>query len=162
MNISIRKFELQDIQAMRRIWNEVVEEANAFPQETGLANETEAQEFFASQTFTAVAECEGEILGLYILHPNNIGRCASIANASYAVSKTARGKGIGQELVKDCLAQAKNFGYHVLQFNAVVATNFAAVHLYEKLGFEKLGTIPACFRKNDGNYEDLILFFHRL
>lgn len=162
MKISIRKFTPQDLPAMRMIWNEVVEEANAFPQETGLTTDAESETFFAAQTHTAVAECEGKILGLYILHPNNIGRCASIANASYAVSRAARGKGIGRNLVEDCLLQAKNFGYHVLQFNAVVATNFGAIHLYEKLGFERLGSIPQCFRKNDGTYEDLILFFHRL
>ncbi len=30
--------------------------------------------------------------GLYILHPNNIGRCSHIANASFAVSSTHQGQ----------------------------------------------------------------------
>ncbi len=147
---------------MRAIWNEVVEAANAFPQERGFETDSDAEYFFSSQDHTAVAEENGKILGLYILHPNNIGRCATIANASYAVNKDARGKGIGKLLVEDSLAQGRTKGFHVLQFNAVVKSNVSAIRLYEKLGFESLGTIPKCYRKNDGSFEDLMLFFHRL
>lgn len=147
---------------MRKIWNDVVEEGNSFPQETGLQSDYEALKFFEGQTYTGVAEENGKVLGLYILHPNNIGRCSSIANASYAVSRETRGKGIGKQLILDCLAQGTAHGFHVLQFNAVVKSNAGAIHLYEKLGFERLGEIPKCFRKNDGTYENLILFFHKL
>lgn len=147
---------------MRAIWNEVVEAANAFPQERGFETDSDAEYFFSSQDHTAVAEENGKIFGLYILHPNNIGRCATIANASYAVHKDARSKGIGKLLVEDSLAQGRAKGFHVLQFNAVVKSNVSAIRLYEKLGFESLGTIPKCYRKNDGSFEDLMLFFHRL
>ena len=162
MPIQIRKFSKEDVPAMREIWNEVVEAANAFPQENDLESDREAEHFFAGQDHTAVAEEDGKILGLYILHPNNIGRCATIANASYAVAKEARGKGIGKLLVEDSLVQGKAKGFHVLQFNAVVKSNIPAIRLYEKLGFERLGTIPKCYRKNDGSFEDLELFFHKL
>ena len=162
MPIVIRKFSKEDVPAMCAIWNEVVEAANAFPQESGFESDSEAERFFVAQDHTAVAEEDGKILGLYILHPNNIGRCATIANASYAVGRETRGKGIGKLLVEDSLAQGKALGFHVLQFNAVVKSNISAIRLYEKLGFESLGTIPKCYRKNDGTFEDLMLFFHRL
>ncbi len=159
---TIRPFRPQDISAMRAIWNEVVEAADAFPQETGFDTDSEAEHFFAAQDHTAIAEVGEKILGLYILHPNNIGRCATIANASYAVAREARGQGIGKSLVEDSLAQGKRLGFRVLQFNAVVKSNVSAIRLYERLGFESLGTIPECYRKNDGSFEDLRLFFHRL
>jgi len=76
--------------------------------------------FFASQSYTGVAEIDGKILGLYILHPNNVGRCGHICNASYAVSSDARGQHIGEQLVLDCLKKGKELGFRVLQFNAVV------------------------------------------
>lgn len=154
----IRKFEIKDIPEMITIWNEVVEEANAFPQEEGLTIEN-AQGFFSEQSFTAVAEEEGEILGLYILHPNNVGRCGHLSNASYAVKSGVRGRHIGEHLVKHCMEKAKELGYHILQFNAVVASNEGAMHLYEKLGFIKLGTIPGGFRMKDGSYEDIVLYY---
>ena len=148
-DIAIRPFEAGDISAMRAIWNEVVADGRAFPQEEPLRNDEEAKEFFESQTAAVVAvggraeragreDAEsfptgegcvgradgeasladgaqtaseaGEVLGLYILHPNNVGRCGHIANTSYAVSKAARGKHVGAALVTDSLHRARRAG----------------------------------------------------
>ena len=103
----------------------------------------------------------GKVLGLYILHPNNVGRCGHICNASYAVSKKARGLHIGEKLVLDCLKEGKKHGFGVLH-NAVVATNLHARHLYERLGFIQLGTIPKGFRMKDGHYEDICPYYKEL
>ena len=112
--------------------------------------------FFA----TGVALDEGgEVVGLYILHPNNVGRCGHIANASYAVRSDCRGRHLGEKLVLDCLAQAKAHGFGILQFNAVVEGNVHARHLYERLGFTQLGTIPGGFRMKDGTYVAICPYF---
>ena len=148
---------------MIEIWNEVVEEGIAFPQEE-LLNEVTGKEFFGSQTCCGVAEDtdSGRIFGLYILHPNNVGRCGHICNASYAVRSESRGLHIGEKLVSDCLVRGKEFGFGILQFNAVVATNIHARHLYERLGFVQLGTIPKGFRMKDGHYDDICPYYHEL
>lgn len=159
--MTIRKYTEKDLNAMIAIWNEVVEDGIAFPQEELLTEKTGA-EFFGSQTYCGVAEENGTIYGLYILHPNNVGRCGHICNASYAVSKASRGKHIGELLVKDCLVQAKKCGYGVLQFNAVVESNIHARHLYERLGFVQLGTIPNGFRMKDGHFENICPYYHEL
>ena len=161
--ITVREYRSEDVKAMNEIWNEVVEDGIAFPQEECL-DETSGMEFFAGQTYCAVAENSRtcELLGLYILHPNNVGRCGHICNASYAVKSTQRGKQIGEILVTDCLKKAKEIGYGVLQFNAVVATNQYALKLYKKLGFVQLGVIPKGFRMKDGTYEDIIPHYHTL
>ena len=163
MNIEIREYTQDDVKDMIEIWNEVVENGVAFPQEELLTMET-GKEFFGSQTYSAVAidKETGKIYGLYILHPNNVGRCGHICNASYAVSSKSRGLHIGEKLVKDCLVQGKRCGYRVLQFNAVVASNIHARHLYERLGFEQLGIIPSGFRMKDGHYEDICTYYHEL
>ena len=163
MNILVREYAVQDLLAMLEIWNEVVEEGIAFPQEQPLDEQSGAQ-FFAAQSHSAVAEEQesGQLLGLYILHPNNEGRCGHICNASYAVSAASRGLHIGEKLVLDCLEQARLLGFGVLQFNAVVATNLHARHLYERLGFVQLGTIPAGFRMKDGHFEDICPYYHIL
>ena len=100
-------------------------------------------EFFGKQDFVGVAKVDGEVAGLYILHPNNVGRCGHHANASYAVSSRMRGKKIGESLVQDCLHRAKELGYRLLIFNAVVKGNDRAIRLYEKLGFRRLAPSPA-------------------
>lgn len=157
----VREYTAQDLPEMIRIWNEVVEEGVAFPQEEFLNMESGA-EFFASQTYNGVAEVDGNIIGLYILHPNNIGRCGHICNASYAVSSEARGQHIGEKLVLDCLKKGKELGFTVLQFNAVVENNIHARHLYERLGFTQLGTIPGGFRMKDGHYENICPYYREL
>ena len=159
---AIREYAPGDLPAMIAIWNAVVEAGDAFPQEEPLDEESGAA-FFASQSRSAVAaDADGTVLGLYILHPNNVGRCGHIANASYAVSASARGRGVGGALVRDCLAQARALGFRVLQFNAVVEGNASARHLYEKLGFEQLGTIRGGFRMKDGSYANICPYWHEL
>ena len=160
MNVVVRKYEAEDLPEMTRIWNRIVEEGNAFPQEKTVTEE-EAAALFSLQNFAGVAEAEGRILGLYILHPNNIGRCGHIANSSYAVDEEARGMGIGEKLVVHSLAMAKALGFRVMQFNAVVKTNLGALRLYERLGFVRLGLIPGGFRMND-RYEDIIPMYRLL
>lgn len=163
MEIKVRAYEENDLPEMITIWNEIVEEGNAFPQEEPFTYET-GKAFFAEQTYNAVAinTETGKICGCYILHPNNVGRCSHICNASYAVSSECRGYHIGEKLVMDCLVQAKQHGFGVLQFNAVVATNTHARHLYERLGFTQLGTIPKGFRMKNGHYEDICPYYHEL
>lgn len=143
------------------IWNQVVEDGIAFPQEE-LLNPVTGAAFFGEQTHCAVAELDGRVVGLYILHPNNIGRCGHICNASYAVERSCRGQHIGEKLVSDCLIQGKVHGFGVLQFNAVVASNIHARHLYERLGFQQLGVIPGGFRMKDGHFEDICPYYHLL
>ena len=157
----IREYKESDLPAMITIWNEVVEDGIAFPQEETLNAESGAV-FFASQSYTGVADVDGKIVGLYILHPNNIGRCGHICNASYAVSSSCRGKHIGEKLVLDCLKQAKRIGFRILQFNAVVESNIHARHLYERLGFVQLGTIPGGFRMKDGRYENICPYYRKI
>jgi L-amino acid N-acyltransferase YncA len=161
LNIKVRAYEEKDLQAMVEIWNQVVDEGVAFPQEEDL-NLASGKTFFAEQSFCAVAlDTETQkIYGLYILHPNNIGRCGHICNASYAVSNESRGLHIGEKLVQDCLQQANKHGFKVLQFNAVVASNIHARHLYERLGFKQIGVIPEGFRMKDGHYEDICPYYH--
>ncbi len=159
--MNIREYESGDLPEMIRIWNEVVNEGNAFPQEEPLTEKTGA-EFFSAQVYTAVAIDEDGVCGLYILHPNNVGRCGHICNASYAVDSRKRERHIGEKLVLDCISQAKTHGFEVLQFNAVVATNVHARHLYERLGFTQLGTITKGFRLKSGEYENICPYFKEL
>lgn len=154
----IREFNKSDILQMISIWNDIVEEGMAFPQENCL-DEKEGYAFFSSQSYTAVAEVNGKIVGLYILHPNNIGRCGHICNASYAVDKGCRGQHIGEKLVLDCMEQGRLHGFKILQFNAVVESNIHARHLYERLGFTQLGTIPDGFRLKNGRYTNICPYY---
>ena len=163
MTIRIREYKKEDVNEAVNIWNQVVEDGEAFPQMELLTEKT-GDEFFRGQSFTGIAydEDTGEIAGLYILHPNNVGRCGHICNASYAVRRDIRGCHVGEILVTHCMEEARKLGFKILQFNAVVATNIPALRLYEKLGFVKVGKIPGGFLMKNGRYEDIVLHYHIL
>ena len=175
MNINIREYTTEDAVAASEIWNQVVDDGVAFPQEEDLTPGS-GDAFFKEQTYTGIAENaeSGEVVGLYILHPNNVGRCGHICNASYAVRRDIRGEHIGEKLVLDCISMAKKKGFGVLQFNAVVASNVHALHLYKRIGlcsmaeregeigFTPVGVSPGGFRMPDGHYEDIIPHYYDL
>ncbi|MBR2255612.1 MAG: GNAT family N-acetyltransferase [Candidatus Methanomethylophilaceae archaeon] len=146
---------------MTRIWNGTVEDGHAFPQEDPLGDDT-APAFFDQQDACGVAVVDGRIVGLYILHPNNVGRCGHICNASYCVDRNERNHGAGKALVMHSLETARNLGYRIMQFNAVVADNLPAIEVYRKCGFQTIGTVPGGFRNVDGEYKDITLFYHSL
>ena len=165
-NITVRAYTEADLPAMIEIWNEVVEDGEAFPQVDPLDADS-GRAFFAEQTHCGVAVLEpaGQVIGLYILHPNNVGRCGHIANASYAVERAYRGlqdMHAGEKLVKDCLDEARKAGFTIMQFNAVVESNIHARHLYERFGFIQLGTIPKGFLMKDGHYENICPYYLEL
>ena len=109
MEYEIMPYTEADVDAMIEIWNEVVRDGAAFPQLDELNHKT-GVEFFGRQDFAGVAKVNGEVAGLYILHPNNVGRCGHHANASYAVSSKMRGMKIGEGLVRHSLEKAKELG----------------------------------------------------
>lgn len=163
MELSITAYTKADGEQAAAVWNEVVLDGMAFPQDAPLT-EADRDAFFEGQSFTGVARdaASGQVVGVYILHPNNVGRCGHICNASYAVASGLRGQHIGEQLVRHCLETARTQGFRVLQFNAVVASNGAALALYRKLGFVPLGTIPGGFLNKNGVYEDIIPHFYNL
>ena len=162
--MTIRQYRQEDLPAITAIWNEVVEEGNAFPQDEPL-DEEQGAAFFASQSYTGVAEEDGTIYGLYILHPNNVGHDGNRIGRFpdlLGFCDAWQGRHIGEQLVKDCLTQGRRLGFRVLQFNAVVESNIHARHLYERLGFTQLGTITGGFRMKDGSYVNICPYYREL
>ncbi|WP_055070935.1 GNAT family N-acetyltransferase [Clostridium massiliamazoniense] len=163
MQIIVREFVNSDIESAIAIWNEVVKSGAVFPQIETL-DEMTGRKFFENQSYTGIAveEESNVIVGLYILHPNNIGQYKYICNVNYVIKGNEEGLCIDEALVKDCIEKAKELGFKILQFNAVVAANAPALYLYEKLGFTKLGVIPKGFLMKDGSYQDIIPHYRTL
>ena len=161
MVLTVRPYRREDLPDMARAWNRVVEDGMAFPQTEPVLPE-DARDYFGSFSACSVAELDGKVVGMYDIRPNNIGRCGHIGNASYAVCPEARGHGVGRALVSDSLVRAKELGFQIMQFNAVVLENINARHLYESLGFVHAGTIPGGFLAIDGGYHDICIYYHAL
>jgi GNAT superfamily N-acetyltransferase len=94
---------------------------------------------------TVVAVDGDVVLGSAKMGPNRPGRGAHVATASFMVDPDHAGRGVGRALGEHVVRWARDAGYRGIQFNAVVETNTAAVHLWQSLGFSILCTVPEAF-----------------
>ncbi len=159
--IIIRQAEKTDIPAIREIYNSITEEGRAFPGEK-LFSPEEFDEYLDHYTCCYTALIDDEVVGGYILKPNNVDRAGHTANGTYFVREDMRGKGIGLELGKHSLTAAKELGFTAMQFNAVVEPNKASIAIWKKLGFTEVGMIPDGFRYADEGYVNMFIFHKKL
>ncbi len=105
---------------------------------------------------------ERQIVGTYILRPNQPALGSHIANAAFMVAPNARGLGIGREMGEHCLSEARRLGFRAMQFNFVVSTNEGAIRLWKQLGFKIVGSLPGAFRHPQKGYVDVYVMFRSL
>jgi len=110
-------------------------------------NEAQAHALWMPQGVSAyVAREQGEVVGTYLLRPNQPGLGSHVCNAAFMVKPSQSGRGVGRAMGLHALAEAKAAGYAAMQFNFVVSSNVRAVALWESLGFSIVGTIPEAYR----------------
>lgn len=159
---AIRPAGEHDLEAIWRIFRAVVAAGDtyAFPPDIGRADALAAWTGPAIETF--VAEHGGAVVGTYIMKPNQRGPGDHVANCAYMVAPTAQGRGIGRAMAEHSLAAARARGYRAMQYNLVVSTNRPAIALWQKLGFEVVGTLPGAFRHPEVGEIDAYVMFRRL
>ena len=135
-------------------------ETFALPRE---GTEAIARAYFASpEKVNFVAEDDGVILGASYVRANQQGGGSHIANCGYMTSPAARGRGIARTLCAHSIDYCRAQGFHGIQFNFVVSTNETAVHLWQKLGFAIVGTLPQAFNHPIHGYVDSYVMFRAL
>ena len=112
-------------------------------------------------TFVACAP-DGQVVGSYILKPNQPGLGSHVCNCGYVVATDAQGQGIASMMCVHSQVQALSMGFLAMQFNLVVSTNERAVHLWKKLGFSVIGTLPRAFRHQRLGLVDALVMYKEL
>jgi ribosomal protein S18 acetylase RimI-like enzyme len=147
---------------------DIVARGEGFPQDpaVGLTYEEFNDYWLDHKSYVGVATLGGRLAGSYHLKPNFVGRAAHIANAGYFVVRGLRGQGIGERLVRHSMERASALGFDALQFNAVFASN-PARRLYERLGFQVIGSIPHAIRARgrrapSGDDESIVIYWRSL
>jgi L-amino acid N-acyltransferase YncA len=160
--INIRPAAHADCDAIWNIFHEIVAAGDTYAFDPGMSRGEALAYWFRADTRTYVAESDGRVVGTYILRPNQGGAGAHVANAAYMVAKVARGLGVGRKMGEHSLNEARRFGFRAIQFNFVLSTNSSAIHLWQKLGFKIVGTLPGAFRHPRAGYVDVYVMFRSL
>ena len=158
----IRKAIDQDRHEVWEIFTAVIQTGDTYVFAPDTPKEDLDKIWFAPYMETYILEDEGEILGTYVIKPNQIDLGSHIANGSYMVHPKAQGRGIGNLVCEHSLVEAKRFGFKAMQFNIVVSTNKVAVKLWQKHGFEIIGTISDGFNHLELGYVDAYIMFRKL
>lgn len=142
----IRPATAEDWPGIWPIWRDVVAagETYAYPLD---ATSEQAHDLWLQSPpgLTVIEESEFALLGTAKMGPNRPGRGAHVGTASFMVDPAAQGRGVGRDLAEYVVAWHRAEGYAGIQFNAVVETNTVAVGLWQRLGFEIVGTVPGAF-----------------
>ncbi len=142
--IDIRTFEDDDWPEFLPILQEVARAGETYAMPSDIA-EAEAREFWTGDHLVTARQ-GGTLLGSAKMGANRPAQGAHVGTASFMVGAEARGKGVGRALAEYVVDWHRRSGFRAIQFNAVVETNAAAVHLWQALGFEIVGTVPGAFR----------------
>jgi ribosomal protein S18 acetylase RimI-like enzyme len=160
VDVVIRRASDADWPALWPIWQAIVSAQETFAFDPFTSSEQAQRMWLADPpSETWLAEAGGIVVGTYILHPNQKGPGSHVANAGYMVAPAARGQGLGRRLAEHSLARAREAGYLAMQFNSVVATNTAAIKLWQDLGFQIIGTVPQAFRHRTSGLVDVHVMY---
>ena len=113
------------------------------------------------RTYVAV-EDDGNVLGTYYIKPNQPALGAHVCNCGYVVAEVARGMGVASRMCEHSLQEALGLGFEAMQYNLVVSTNEAALHVWKKYGFEIIGTLPEAFRHSRLGLVDAHVMYKKL
>src|SRR5207302_4527103 len=157
--MTLRPANQSDEDAIWDIFHAVIAPGDTYVFDPQMSRSDALAYWFRSDTHTYIAESEGEIVGTYILKPNQPALGSHVANAAFMVSPTARGLGVGRAMGEHCLDEARRLGFRAMQFNFVVSTNESAVKLWQSLGMKIIGTLPGAFRHPEKGYVDVYVMF---
>ena len=146
MSLDIREIDAGEFDLVWPIFRDVVAAGDTYSYAPDTRFEEARAMWTTAPTRCFVALIDGRPAGCYMLKPNQPGLGGHVANAGYMVAPQARGQGLAGKLCEHSLATARAAGFLAMQFNFVVSTNDVAVKLWQKHGFQIVGTVPKAFR----------------
>lgn len=144
--LTIRRATASDWEDLWPIFHAVVRQGDTYAYDPETTKEEGRALWMSPQAATYVALRGEQAVGTYILRPSQPGLGSHVANAGYMVDPGEGGRGVGRAMCEHSLEEARQGGFLAMQFNFVVSTNTRAVALWEKMGFQIVGTLPRVFR----------------
>lgn len=107
------------------------------------------------EIFYLVAEADGKVVANSEISRGRGSYESHVGGIGIAIKEGFRDIGIGTEMMKTLIRQARVMGLKVLGLSAF-ESNKRAIHVYEKVGFVQTGRIPKKFFK-EGKYVDEVI-----
>jgi L-amino acid N-acyltransferase YncA len=161
-DLTIRPFAEGDWPAVWDLFAQVAAAGDVFAYDETTPESVARKLWVEPPAAAFVAELGGRFAGTYYVRPNQPGRGGHVANAGYMVAAEVRGKGVAAAMCAHSLETAGRLGFRAVQFNFVVATNAAAVRVWERHGFAVVGRLPGAFRHAEQGYVDALVMFREL
>lgn len=160
MTVTVRELESADWPAVWRFMEPVIRSGETYPFARDL-DEAGARKVWLDDTHKAYVAVDesGGILGSYYIKPNQPTLGAHVANCGYLVAESARGRGIATLMGEHSQHEAVRLGYRAMQFNLVVKTNAASLHVWTKLGFTLVGELEGAFLHSEHGYVNACVFY---
>ncbi len=157
--LHIRAADEADHQAIWELFSQVVAPGDTYAYAPDTTRSDAIRIWIEAPLATYVAELNGEIVGTYYIKPNQPALGAHVCNCGYMVAPAARRQGVATLMCQHSQQEAIRLGFRAMQFNLVVSTNKGAVRLWQKLGFETVGTVPKSFNHKEEGYVDAFVMY---
>ena len=161
-SIAIRPATRADDDAVWRVIEPTIREGETYPLSRDMTREAGLAHFFKPEHEMFIAESGANAVGVYYLRANSTGPASHVANCGYVTAVEARGRGVARVMCLHSLDRARARGFRAMQFNLVISTNAAAVHLYQTCGFSIVGRLPGAFHSPRHGYVDALILFQSL
>lgn len=159
-DLMLRPVKETDWPSLVGLLRAAVSEQDAFTYDENLSD-AQLQGLWNGSDIVIVAEStDGTVAGSAKIGRNQGGPGAHVATASFLVAPAWRRRGVGRRLCRHAISWAAQAGFRAMQFNAVVASNDAAVRLWQSEGFATVGVVPGAFRHPRLGLVDLLVM-HR-
>lgn len=160
--IHIRPATEDDGDALWSMLEPVIRAAEVFALPPDMTRHAALAYWFAAEHRVFVAELNGQIAGSYYLQANQRGGGAHVCNCGYLTAPQSQGHGVARAMCEHSLEFGKEQGFRAMQFNFVIRSNAAAVHLWTQCGFRVLATLPGAFQHPRLGYVDALVMWREL
>lgn len=150
----IRAMTSEDFERFWGTFSQIVQAQETYALDAEVSYQHAFELWCARPLKTFIFESQGDVRGSYYLKANGEGPSGHICNCGYMVKAAFQGQGIAKRLCEHSQAIAKELGFKAMQFNSVVSSNMAAVHLWKTLGYQIIGTIPKGYQHRQLGYVD--------
>ncbi|PWK22664.1 ribosomal protein S18 acetylase RimI-like enzyme [Arcicella aurantiaca] len=160
--MQFRRITEQDADAVWNIIHTVIKSGDTWVYAPDSSREKMLDIWFEPSKYAYVAEIDGEIAGTFFLKANQPDLGSHVANAGYMVHPDFRGRGLAEAMCRFSMEEAKRLDFKAMQFNIVMATNTGAIRLWQKCGFEIIGTLPKVYQHQTLGLTDALVMYQWL